>query len=430
MRGLTGVVYVTKYGRIDPMSTPAANPDSGDVVFDIASPDEHARVRQWADDLLADGLQAGELVEAGRRSGIGIDESIAIKLALSRQQVLASKWDGSVACVMAMWGEQRRLNPRSDDNPTGEDALHTKLDQLSWLFEATSVNWSLIPVDDGDPDDSASVAEDRARSHRCGDRVSVLRLGDAIPASCGPLANLAHVDDSRKGGAIVLGAQHAMDQGVDAIVMTDTDNSVDLAQIGLLLGPFVAGQAGVVIGDRKHPDSVLVKAEDRWGPGIVVLRHMQRMVGAALFDQGLRDTQAAFKLYGRRSLDKILAAPSTYGFAFDSDWLYGAVSANETIERVPFAFIDSFAESASLAQGPMTTWESLLKGLVAAARARGAEHDAEMADVVDLYAHAECLEKVITQVPEPLNGVSDAELGRRDVMTPGELKQWLSSVCG
>ena len=411
------------------MSRPTSNPDSGDVVFDIASADEQARVRSWADQLLDDKPLTQQLIDAGRRPGIGIDESIAIKLALSRQQVLESGWAGSVACVFAMWGEQRRLMPRSEANPTGEDALHAKLDQLAWLFNDTGVSWSLVPVDDGDPDDSAAVAERRADCHPHRDRVTVLRLGDAIPAASGPLAGLANVDESRKGGAIVLGAHHALSHGVDAVVMTDADNSVNLAQLGLLIGPFAKGEAGVVVGDRKHPDSVLVKAEDRWGPGIVVLRHMQRMVGASLFDQGLRDTQAAFKLYGRRALTEILAAPSTYGFAFDSDWLYAAVAANETIQRVPFAFIDSFAESASLAQGPMTTWESLLKGLVAAARSRHADHDEEMAEVIDGYANAECLEKVITQVPQPLIGAADSDLGQRDVMTPNELRHWLSSIC-
>ncbi|MCP5034253.1 MAG: glycosyltransferase family 2 protein, partial [Actinomycetia bacterium] len=235
-----------------------------------------------------------------------------------------------------------------------EDSLNTKLDQLAWLFDGSNVDWSLIAVDDGDPDDSAAVAIEAAQRHREKDRVTVLRLADSIPTDSGPLASLAQVDDSRKGGAIALGTHHAIEAGADVVVITDADNSVDLGQIGLLLQPFSNG-AGVVIGDRKHADSVLVKAEARWGPGIVVLRHIQRMVGHALFDRGLRDTQAAFKLYRREALEAILAAPSTFGFSFDSDWLFAAVAAGERIERVPFAFIDSFEESASITQGPMTT---------------------------------------------------------------------------
>ncbi|MEM9747384.1 MAG: glycosyltransferase [Actinomycetota bacterium] len=393
--------------------------------FDIASPDDQARVLRLADSLIAGGRTPEELGGDTHGGDVSIDLALAHKLARSRQEVLDLDWSGRLAIVFAMWGEQRRLRPRAADNPTGEDALNTKLDQLDWLFADTDVDWSVLPVDDGDPDDSAAVAIERAALHPSGDRVTVFRLGDAIPADAGPLVTLDHVDDSRKGGAIVLGAASALDDGADAIVMTDADNSVHLGQIGLLLRPFVHGDAGAVIGDRKHPDSVLVKAEARWGPGIVVLRHMQRMVGRALFDRGLRDTQAAFKLYGRPALESIIAAPSTFGFAFDSDWLYAAVNTGAPIERVPFAFIDSFEESASLAQGPMTTWESLLRGLVAAARARGADHDEEMADLVDEFGDAATLERVVTQVPAELEGVTDAALGQRSTMTPAALRDWL-----
>ena len=392
--------------------------------YDIASPDDQRRVRAIAAGLLTSGHGSGGDTLAPNTS---IDEALASKLAESKAAVDASGWSGRLAVVFAMWGEQRRLLPRSADNPTGEDALITKLDQLSWLFDGSAVDWSVIAVDDGDPDDSASVALRQAERHQERERVTVLRLGEAIPTDSGPLASLADVDDSRKGGAIALGALRAMDRGADAVVITDADNSVDLGQVGLLLQPFLGG-AGVVIGDRKHPASVLVKAEDRWGPGIVVLRHMQRMVGRALFDRGLRDTQAAFKLYGRTALEAILAAPSTFGFSFDSDWLFAAVAAGEQIERVPFAFIDSFEESASITQGPMTTWESLLTGLVAAARARGVDHDEEMAAVVDDFVTAEALDQVIERVPDELIGVSDAELGQRSTMTPDQLRAWLQSV--
>jgi len=393
--------------------------------FDIASPDDQARVLQLADSIVAGGRSRDEIEQEARSGGLSIDLALAYKLALSRLDVVALDWTGRVAIVFAMWGEQRRLRPRDAGNPTGEDSLHTKLNQLDWLFADTEIDWTLVPVDDGDPDDSASIAAERAALHPLGDHVTVLRLGDVVPTDTGALATLDGVDDSRKGGAIVYGALRALDQHADAIVMTDADNSVHLGQIGALLGPFVGGRAGAVVGDRKHPDAVLVKAEARWGPGIVVLRHMQRMVGRALFDQGLRDTQAAFKLYGRPALETIVAAPSTFGFAFDSDWLYATTIAGERIERVPFAFIDSFEESASLTQGPMSTWESLLVGLVAAARARGADHDEEMAAIIDEFADEATLERVVGQVPPELESVSDSDLGKRSTMTPAALREWL-----
>jgi hypothetical protein len=391
---------------------------------DIASRADQLRIRELADELVDSGASTDELRAAGADPDRPLDLRVASKLALSKHAVSRSTWSGRLGVVFAMWGEQRRLRPRGDGNPSGEDALHVKLDQLGWLFSGSEVDWRVYPVDDGDPEDSAAVAEERAAEHGCGRRVEVLRLAEAIPASTGPLAGLRHVDESRKGGAIIRGAEAALSGGCDAIVMTDADNSVDLGQIGLLLRPF-AGGAEVVIGDRKHPESVLVKAEARWGPGIVVLRHMQRMVGRAIFDRGLRDTQAAFKLYGAAAIADILVAPSTYGFAFDSDWLYAAIANDRSIESVPFAFIDSFAESASLAQGPMTTWESLLRGLVDAARARAVDHDEAMAAVIDDYATARHLDVVVQNVPPQLSGVADGDLGRHQVMTPEELRSWL-----
>ncbi len=395
--------------------------------YDIADRTHHARVRSIADALLSAGATADELVGLGSDDAQPLDVRVATRVAASRLRITDGVPSMTVAVVIAMWGEQRRLRPPSTDNPTGEDSLHVKLDQLGWLLDDSPVTWQLYVVDDGDPDDSAAVAAERAAQHESGDRVTVLRLGDVVPAESGPLAGLASVDDSRKGGAIVYGAATAVADGADAVIMTDADNSVDLAQIGLLIGGFADG-SDVVIGDRKSPDSVLVKAEARWGPGIVALRHMQRMVGRQLFDRGLRDTQAAFKLYGRKALDPILAAPSTYGFSFDSDWLYATIASDGVITSVPFAFIDSFAESASITQGPMTTWESLLRGLVAAARDRGVDHDADMAAVVDDLADAVTLERVVANVPPHLDGVDPARLGDPEVMSPAAMRAWIESL--
>ena len=395
--------------------------------FELASASDQRRVRDLADDLIAASTSPDVIPELSSDRGLELDLRLATKLALSKQRLVETDWSGRLAIVFAMWGERRRLRPRTDENPNGEDALHTKLDQLDWLLAGTTVDWQVYPVDDGDPDDSATVAEERARLHGHADRVHVLRLADAIPSTTGALAGLGHVDESRKGGAIVHGAAVALADGCDAVVMTDADNSVNLGQLGLLLAPFAAG-CDVVIGDRKHPDAVLVKAEARWGPGIVVLRHMQRMVGRAIFGRGLADTQAAFKLYGRAALGDILAAPSTYGFAFDSDWLYGAIAGGRSIESVPFAFIDSFEESASIVQGPMTTWESLLRGLVASARARGVDHNEEMAMIVDDHAGVAELEQVVQAVPPELEGVPDAHLGDPEVMSPGRLRTWLEDL--
>ena len=169
-----------------------------------------------------------------------------------------------------------------------------------------------------------------------------------------------------------------------------------------------------------------MKQEGRWGIGIKVLRHMQRMVGAAIFDLGIRDTQAAFKLYQGDILAQIIARPTVYDFSFDTDWLAAVIARGEPVAQVPFAFIDSAAESASITQGPMTTWETLLMGLVKAVRQRGLPHNEAMARVLDEEIHSSHdLDLLINHLPPELAQASDAQLGDPALMSPAGLQAWI-----
>ncbi len=331
-----------------------------------------------------------------------------------------------IGVVFAMWGEHHRLRPRSAENPNGEDALRVKLEQLAWATRGTPVRWRLYAVDDGCPHRSADLAEEIAAGHPLGDHVTVLRLAEALPAADGPLRGLHSAEDSRKGGAILYGCERALHDGADAVVYTDADLSVHLGQLGLLLEPFQDGGYPVVLGNRKDPRSVLVKQEARWGIGIKLLRHMQRMVGEPIFGQGIRDTQAAFKLYEHRVLARILEQPSVYDFSFDTDWILAVLREEVPFTTIPFAFVDSFAESASIVQGPMTTWETLLLGLVQAVRARGVPHDEEMARVLqEEIRSAADLEVLIDRLPPELAEAPDERLGDPALFPPQAIRAWI-----
>ena len=102
------------------------------------------------------------------------------------------------------------------------------------------------------------------------------------------------------------------------------------------------------------------------------------------------------------------------------------IANNEPFEKVPFAFIDSFAESASIVQGPMTTWETLLKGLVTAVRQRGIEYNKEMAEVIDReIKSSKDLDLIIDKLPPQLENVADKDLGNPEVMSPKEFEEWV-----
>ncbi|MCO6477772.1 MAG: hypothetical protein J5I94_14175 [Phaeodactylibacter sp.] len=352
---------------------------------------------------------------------------LAYKVLASRRFVEANARPLKLGIVFAMWGEQNRLFPKSSGNPNGEDLLNVKLAQLDWLFRDSAIDWRLYAVDDGCPYGSGRIAREHIQGSPLENRVSVLFLKDALPDPAGPLKNLASADDSRKGGAIILGCQRALEDGAEAIIYTDADNSVHLGQAGLLLQKHLEEGFKVVLGNRKHKHSVLVKQESRWGIGIKALRHMQRMVGHSIFSKGILDSQAAFKLYHKDVLVKILEKPSVYDFSFDSDWIACTLAMNEPFAKVPFAFIDSFAESASIVQGPMTTWETLLKGLATAVRERGIPYNNEMARVLDEHiGSSKDLDALINHLPPELESVADKDLGNPAIMSPAAMAAWIA----
>lgn len=406
--------------------------NNSSVDFELTNNDHQTRLLELADKLLAlESVSNEQIKYVISQHNAPLEFKLAAKLVESRRHILAITQPIEVGVVFAMWGEHNRLQDKSAGNPNGEDSLRTKIRQLNWVTKDSQVDWQLYCVDDGCPHDSAHIAKRIANQQprEISDRVHVLQLSTVIPAKFGPLKNLNSVDDSRKGGSIILGCECALASGVDAVVYTDADNSVHLGQLGLLLASFVEQGKQVVLGNRKHPDSILVKQEERWGVGIKTLRHMQRMIGAQIFEQGIKDTQAAFKLYSRPVLEEILKKPTVYDFSFDTDWIFAAMEMNQSIATTPFAFIDSAAESASVVQGPMTTWYVLLDGLVKSAQARKAKYSKEMADVFvkEIDSHKD-LELIIDVLPPELAAVSDKELGNPNVMSPQAVRHWIISA--
>lgn len=399
--------------------------------FDLTQPADQASLYTLAENLLAlPDLDTSELKKVALQPTTPLEFKIAAKLVDSRQYMQTITQPTHIAVIFAMWGEQNRLHPKSTDNPHGEDSLRTKLAQLDWATQGTPVTWTLVAVDDGCPHDSGKIAQEIAATHPLGNRVKVLFLAEAVPTDSGPLTNLASANDSRKGGAIIYGCMAALDHQTNAIIYTDADSSVHLGQIGLVLRPYLEENYRMVLGNRKHPEAVLVKQEGRWGIGIKVLRHMQRMIGQAIFscDNGrcIRDTQAAFKLYQSDLLAQIIAQPTVYDFSFDTDWILAAIAMDEPFAKVPFAFIDSAAESASITQGPMTTWETLLLGLRKAVAARGVPTNDEMVRVLDEEIHDyRDLELLINHLPSELENATDAQLGDPETMSPEALQKWI-----
>jgi|GEM_PF-551795 len=398
--------------------------------FDLNEPAHQVSVRDLADALMTDeNIAIDEIQARSRQPEVPLEFKIAAKLLESRLFLLNNLRPLKIGVVFAMWGEQNRLRPKSVSNPYGEDFLRTKIQQLEWVSRGTGIDWRLYPVDDGCPYNSGEICREIAGEHEAGHKINVLFLAEHLPAPSGPLRRLVSVDDSRKAGSIILGCSQAIADGAEAVIYTDADNSVHLGQIGLLLRPFIRNGVRVVLGNRKHPDSVLVKDGARWGIGIKNLRHIQRMVGQAIFSRGILDTQAAFKLYESRLLEEVIADPTVFDFSFDTDWISAFISRGEPFAQTPFAFIDSAAESATAKQQPMTTWEMLLLGLLKSLRKYNLLNtpaSRKMAQVIDeeIQDHRD-LELIIDHLPPELAGAGEEDYGNEEVMTPEAMKAWI-----
>lgn len=335
-------------------------------------------------------------LESNQPPGV-VAEAAAAARSRRRLQQVDSPLHLSV--VWAMYGETGRMARRSE-HPHGEDFVRVKVGQLDWLTAGTEVTWSIVACDDGCQDTPPSaqmmrrlVAEEgyRRAAHRS---VRVIRLDDVIAdvaagrRSVGPAFDrLTSSQQSRKGGSILAALDDALraapeagdEKGRHVVCYTDADLSANLAQLGSLAAPIVAGGAVAALGQRYGlPGAVLIKAAgpvaepastgDKPDKLIVLFRHMVRAVLIPDLAHVL-DTQAGFKAFDAAALRPVLPRMTAFNETFDIELLihlaqaYGA----EAIEVEPIVFTEDFAA---------TNFPSVDPGL---------RHLAMVRQVVDLY---------------------------------------------
>ncbi len=324
-------------------------------------------------------------------------EAEAAAAARSRRRLGELTGPIHLTVVWAMYGETGRMVPRAV-HPHGEDFVRAKVRQLDWLTGGLpGVTWSIIACDDGCPDrpSSADLMTDIAaaegypsKGHRS---VTVLRLAELIEGdiSISPAFDrLTSTDQSRKGGSILAGLAAAVradptrPNGADRHVVcyTDADLSANLAQLGSLAAPVVAGdRVAGALGQRYGIDgAVLVRADgpvtephstgDKPDKIIILFRHFVR---ASLIPAlaPVLDTQAGFKALDGAGLDPVIRQMTSFNETFDVELLihlaqqYGP----QALAVEPIVFTEDFAA---------TNFPSVTPGL---------RHLAMVHQVVELY---------------------------------------------
>jgi hypothetical protein len=308
---------------------------------------------------------------AGRHGPAVAAEAMAA--ARSRQRLSELAGPVHLTVVWAMYGETGRMVPRTA-HPHGEDFVRAKVRQLDWLTGGLpGVTWSIIACDDGCPDrpSSADLMTDIAASEgypAAGHRsVTVLRLAQVIGGET-PVSpafdRLTSTDQSRKGGSILAGLAAALDAGPapaeragrHVVCYTDADLSANLAQLGSLAAPVVAGDHVVAaLGQRYGIDgAVLVKADgpvtephstgDKPDKIIVLFRHFVRALLIPAVAQVL-DTQAGFKAFDAAALRPVLQQMTSFNETFDVELIIHLAQryGSQALAVEPIVFTEDYA---------------------------------------------------------------------------------------
>jgi hypothetical protein len=338
---------------------------------DLTDPAENQAVLDVAS-ALAEGSATVEQV--AQRYGPAVAAE-ALAAARSRQRLSELSGPVHLTVVWAMYGETGRMVPRSV-HKHGEDFVRAKVGQLDWLTSGLpDVTWSIIACDDGCPDRpaSADLMTDIAAAEgypRDGHRsVRVLKLAQVIESdiSISPAFDqLVSTGQSRKGGSILAGLAAAVEAGParpngagrHVVCYTDADLSANLAQLGSLAAPVVAGdKVAGALGQRYGMDeAVLVRAGgptrephstgDKPDKIIVLFRHFVRATLIPSLAHVL-DTQAGFKVFDGDALGPVLPQMTSFNETFDIELLihlaqrYGA----QALAVEPIVFTEDFAAS-------------------------------------------------------------------------------------
>lgn len=313
--------------------------DHADMVYDISN----SLIGQVKDQTE---LEAAEAYLTEHELMGTLAMRLALMLAKSKLWVQTIEQPLSISVVFAVYKEHNRIRKHTE-HPHGEDFLIKKVDQLRWLFEHTpNISWELIIVDDGCPEKSGEIAGKIIEDNQLQGKVRVLFLAEAIEQGLEPTRLLDDTSQSQKGGSIVYGMWDAVQKNTgheQIVVYTDADLSTHLGQVGLLLKPILESGKKVAIGSRREPTSVVIKKAGRNNRGKLFIYLWKQMI-PVLGD--IIDTQCGFKAFHAEIIPAIIRDMIESKFAFDIELLIrSALIEDDTIARVPIAWIDSEAAS-------------------------------------------------------------------------------------
>jgi len=175
------------------------------------------------------------------------------------------------------------------------DNISNTIEETIKVFEEIGNKYEIIIVDDGSDDDTFLMAKEAGSNNS---HVKVIRCGDT---------------NMGKGFAIKSGFEHV---NGDLVVFMDADLDLPPEQIGILFKHLKEKEADVVIGSKRHPDSVV---DYPWYRKI--MSDAYYLLILILFNLPIRDTQTGLKMFKFEPLKEAFERILVKRFAFDLELL-------------------------------------------------------------------------------------------------------------
>jgi dolichol-phosphate mannosyltransferase len=189
------------------------------------------------------------------------------------------------------------------------DNIFQNLEECVKTIDSFGIKYEIIAVNDGSIDDTEQKVMDAAKKY--------------------PSINVITYSDNRgKGNAIIEGVKHASGSKV---CFLDADLELHPRQLKSFLKEMDRTNADVVIGSKRHPDSVVMN----YPKNRVWLSKGYNLMVKILFNLNLTDTQPGLKLFKREVLVKECPKLLVKRYAFDLELLYNCIADGSSVAEVP-----------------------------------------------------------------------------------------------